>query len=1113
MEKQAPVYRYYLADLRTGAFVMEVPFSSVSWQRKVSSAGSFSGTISADPLQDNYDLYDSTMPGKYALYVVRNGVCVWGGMIWGREYNITNRVLKVDGLELSSYFYHRTFWKTLSLSDGISIKTMLETIIDNALNDEKFVDDSIAYSASDLHNEILRYQHPKDTYTVTVTTTEDHGYTSGDTIYIGGFDGTKISGGKDSYNGEKAVRVADDYYTDAGLVQPGLNSFSFDVTDAGDGTADTPLGVNKGISSTAVPIAPYTTILKNQNNVQNAAQVNISYEINEDLSSFLISSSATSGDISPFTFRGSQGLYVGEIIENFAAKGVGCYASGDPNQSLLNKRFDFYIESTFNEDSRTFSNVFKAWLVRKDNNDPTSSTEVAVPLNTLYGPSGVPASDIVFEHPGSVVSLTLNENGSNAATRTWMIDNGNDIGAGDAANYYASYTNLSYLENNWPLLDKIVSDRDVYAQNNQEVFGYAYATGYRLAPPIGTYSVTVNGSFDPEIGSYKPGDWCVIVPGDSFISSRLRPPYENRENILVRKIGSVDVSVPDNPTFPEVVKLDLLAEWEVSKDNQITVLASEETELIDMTISGQTSSPFPSLYTDGIDPLTPITFSVKLRRKGSTQLLATATNARDNAKTEFDLVVAAGFDNTTAEYIAADLAYQQALAEYNRVTSNVLLSSRTVTFQRQDSSGSWIDLFGGSVLTNSAGVANFTYIQNSSAIPEEEREPQNRLSITNEDPFPRTKFRAVFNGEAAYMYSEIPDDKVVSLYIRSKYTFTYTPKYKNTFLSANSFTKIATTPKTAAQVASTFTMPVLTDRIVSSAVAASNVVTITTTTPHLFKQNDPVTLYNINTRVISSAVVASKVATITTSNAHRYAVGDVITLYNVYGDSAETPYLILSTPTTSSFTVSYDAEDQTLILGATPRVYSRYKSYTVTGVPTEKTFTIAQTATNGSLTLGPSPITRMAGYPSVQAAIKPKITGATLGIAGWQKEVARVKAAVWSKGGTLLANSGNKDIASKTAGESYINAEPFTITHKTAYPTVAFGGEYLFGFQRNYNSKYSAQWALDTTAYPGGDPNGKLDPDTFYDNLNTSNDVATFKKNKTFTNTSLIFTINYEFLA
>ena len=48
------------------------------------------------------------------------------------------------------------------------------------------------------------------------------------------------------------------------------------------------------------------------------------------------------------------------------------------------------------------------------------------------------------------------------------------------------------------------------------------------------------------------------------MNNRLKPPYENREGILVRKIASMSVSVPDNPAFPETVDLDLVPEWEVN---------------------------------------------------------------------------------------------------------------------------------------------------------------------------------------------------------------------------------------------------------------------------------------------------------------------------------------------------------------------------------------------------------------------------------------------------------------------------------------------------------------------------------------------------------------------
>ena len=44
-ETVVPSYRYYVADLLTGAIAMEIPFGQVSWERKITTAGSFSGSI------------------------------------------------------------------------------------------------------------------------------------------------------------------------------------------------------------------------------------------------------------------------------------------------------------------------------------------------------------------------------------------------------------------------------------------------------------------------------------------------------------------------------------------------------------------------------------------------------------------------------------------------------------------------------------------------------------------------------------------------------------------------------------------------------------------------------------------------------------------------------------------------------------------------------------------------------------------------------------------------------------------------------------------------------------------------------------------------------------
>jgi len=1102
MKSIAPVYRYYLADLKTGAFVMEVPFSSVSWSRKVSAAGSFSGTISADPLQDNYDLYDTTIPGRYGLYVVRDGVCLWGGIIWGREYDITSKVLKVDGLEMTSYLFHRTFWKTLTISPGVSIQTMLETILENVLNDQKNINDSIAYSASDLHNRITQYQ--EQDYSVTVTTAEIHNYEDGETVYIGGFSSNVERGGQDYYNGE--TNLVSETSGEAGVIVAGSNRFSYAVSgESGD----------TGIVGVGVGAAPYSTILSEQNIVQAAAEINIDVDIDDDLKVWLIPD-YSSADQNVFNFRGSEGIYVGEILQKFAEQGVPCYFATDPNplQNEVTQRFDFYIESSFDPFTRTFSNVFKAWLVRKDNNDPTSLTEVAVDLNTLYGPSKVSASNYVFEHPGNIVSLTLSENSSESATRTWVFDSSNAGGNSEvAARFYASYTNLSYLENGWPLLDRIET-RPTGAENDQQVYSHAFEIGYKNSPPVGEYSISVNGSFDPEVGTYKPGDWCIVVPGDKFISARLKPPYENRENILVRKIASFDVTVPDNPTFPETVKLDLVAEWEVSKQNLATVAGNERTSLEEFTIFGDISRPFPELYDyDGIDPVTPISFSVKLIRAEfvvplgqAEQTVRQAQAARDavsltqsndyraqKRKVDNSLQVLtqarANFRNglkkglkkkdklykqldqnvKTAEKVyAKDVADLNAITlestdEYiaanNRLidvtsTRNTLLAESTknvgsqpITFQRYSPIADWQDLPSGTVLTNVNGVAYYNYIFDNSNIPEANKEPQNRMPITHEDPFPQTRFRAVYQGQGQFAGSQSAEGL---LYIRTRYEFDHIPRYNNSPLLANDYTKIATTPLTAAQVATTFSLPPLTDK------------------------------------VIIAASVSSDIATITTSTEHSFRAGDLITIYNLTADSGYVNYTVLSVP-----------QETTTRLTTAQR----------------NSFTIAYEGSDGAITLGTGPKIRYASYPAIGAAIGPRITGSSIAIAGWQDEKSRLRTALWRDSGSLVAVSGNTDVAPKITGIQYIDLQPFTMTHVEDDVLLDFNTNYLFGFKRNTANNFSSQWALDTTAYPLGFPAGVSTPNVFYDNRTATNEVEPFDKDAVFTNTSLIYTVKYEFYA
>lgn len=525
---------------------MEVPFSGVSWERKINSAGAFSGSIAANASEsesDHFDLYNTTIPGKHALYVMRDSVCVWGGIILSRDYDISSKVLNVSALEFVSYFDHRTFWKSFYTdtyqasnnsgagSDSDTIKTLLETLINVVSNDQDGLeDDYSSYAASDVHCRLLNYECISSV--ATITTQEPHGFTTGDNVYVYGIAGV---GGSDGV--KYSITVID------------ANQFQYSTTDADVSSV--------GIGSIMVC---YAVLESTRQLLISAANVRISTDISIDLDDFYTESTGTDN---VFFFRGSEGKYVGDIIKKFAEGGVSskpaaARADTDPTVST---RFDYFVESNFDTSTSTFYNVFKAWLVRKDINDPTRGVEAEAGLETLYGPSLLGANNFIFEHPGNISTLTLNENADRASTRTWVVDSANDLND-PSKKYYGSYTNITYLNANYPLFENLITDKDFNVSKDEQVAPYAKQLSYKLAPPIGEFSVQVVGSLQPYVGTYKPGDWCVVIPNDDFINNRLKPPYENREGLLVRKIRSMNVSVPDNPTFPETVSLELIPEWE-----------------------------------------------------------------------------------------------------------------------------------------------------------------------------------------------------------------------------------------------------------------------------------------------------------------------------------------------------------------------------------------------------------------------------------------------------------------------------------------------------------------------------------------------------------------------
>lgn len=116
-----PKYRYFAVDLMSNEIIAEIPFRGVSWSRALKSAGTFTGKIPVIPQHEGLDLYNTTTPAVTALYVVRDDVCVWGGMIWSRSYDVETKNLTISASEFTSYLYHRRIWKTWGHEYGATV--------------------------------------------------------------------------------------------------------------------------------------------------------------------------------------------------------------------------------------------------------------------------------------------------------------------------------------------------------------------------------------------------------------------------------------------------------------------------------------------------------------------------------------------------------------------------------------------------------------------------------------------------------------------------------------------------------------------------------------------------------------------------------------------------------------------------------------------------------------------------------------------------------------------------------------------------------------------------------------------------------------------------------
>jgi hypothetical protein len=110
-------YTYLFTDLRTDTLLAELPLADVSYSFELNGIGKLSGTI---PYADEtlpLDPETASTPGRTAVYVDRDGVLVWGGIIWTRDRVKGGK--SIQAAEFLSYFQHRYVKKTLSTDTSL----------------------------------------------------------------------------------------------------------------------------------------------------------------------------------------------------------------------------------------------------------------------------------------------------------------------------------------------------------------------------------------------------------------------------------------------------------------------------------------------------------------------------------------------------------------------------------------------------------------------------------------------------------------------------------------------------------------------------------------------------------------------------------------------------------------------------------------------------------------------------------------------------------------------------------------------------------------------------------------------------------------------------------
>src|SRR5690606_6700404 len=150
-------YRYLISDLRNNEIIGDLPLKNVSYQNKLSDVGEFSGEIQINEDTKLFKTREKVKPGRTCLYVLRNGVPVWGGIIWKTRYSGRARVLEIGASTFESYLYRRFQQNNLKFTNTEQFQIAM-SIIGNAFTDVGVIAHIPTVSGIKRDRQLYRYE-------------------------------------------------------------------------------------------------------------------------------------------------------------------------------------------------------------------------------------------------------------------------------------------------------------------------------------------------------------------------------------------------------------------------------------------------------------------------------------------------------------------------------------------------------------------------------------------------------------------------------------------------------------------------------------------------------------------------------------------------------------------------------------------------------------------------------------------------------------------------------------------------------------------------------------------------------------------------------------------